>query len=130
VVLAICYFRFIRVGWYHAIPDRPEVNINMIMKSDFSRAFADISRGVFAIWYSATFYCKNSTFTWWERLPAANIVAALCCRRLSRPACDEPFGRELLVEKLRVERLSRVEAALTKVDNPIKPKVSLQCLLV
>jgi hypothetical protein len=24
-------------------------------------------------------------------------------------ACDEPFGRELRVEKLRVERLSRIE---------------------
>ncbi len=26
------------------------------------------------------------------------------------PACDEPFGRELRVERLRVERLSRIEA--------------------
>jgi hypothetical protein len=61
-------------------------------------------------------------FTWWERLPAANIAAAPCCRLLSRLACDEPFGRELRVEKLRVERLSRAKAAPTKKITQLNPK--------
>jgi hypothetical protein len=47
-------------------------------------------------------YYKNTIFTWWERLPAANIAVAPCCRRLSR-----------------------LEAAPTTADNPVKPKVSL-----
>jgi hypothetical protein len=33
---------------------------------------------------TVTLYYKNMAFTWWERLPAANIAAAPCCRRLSR----------------------------------------------
>jgi len=53
---------------------------------------------------TATLYYKNTAFTWWERLPAANIAAAPCCRRLSR-----------------------LEAAPTKMDKPVKPKVSLYC---
>jgi len=34
--------------------------------------------------FSLTLYYKNTAFTWWERLPAANISAAPCCHRLSR----------------------------------------------
>jgi hypothetical protein len=34
-------------------------------------------------------------------------------------ACDEPFGRELKVERLRVERLSRVEFRRRKMDEAI-----------
>ena len=33
---------------------------------------------------AVTPYYKNAAFTWWERLPAANIVIALCRHRLSR----------------------------------------------
>jgi len=58
----------------------------------------------YRVYYSttATLYYKKTAFAWWERLPAANIVVAPCCRRLSR-----------------------LEAAPTKVDNTAKPKVSL-----
>ena len=28
-------------------------------------------------------YCKTTAFTWWERLPAANVAAVTCCYRLS-----------------------------------------------
>jgi hypothetical protein len=49
----------------------------------------------------ATLYYKNTAFIWWERLPAANIAFAPCCHSLSR-----------------------LEAAPTKVDNPVNPKVS------
>ena len=31
-------------------------------------------------------------------------------------ACDEPFGRELRIEKLRVERLSRIEYRITNIE--------------
>jgi hypothetical protein len=48
---------------------------------------------------TATLYYKNTIFTWWERLPAANIAVA-------------PY----------YHRLSRLEAAPTKADNPVKPK--------
>jgi hypothetical protein len=48
---------------------------------------------------TVTPYYKNAGFTWWERLPAANIVIALCRHRLSR-----------------------LEAAPTKVDTPVTPK--------
>jgi hypothetical protein len=56
----------------------------------------------FGINTTATLYYKNTAFVWWERLPAANITVEPCCRRLSR-----------------------LEAAPTKVDNSAKPKVSL-----
>jgi hypothetical protein len=48
---------------------------------------------------TVTLCYKNTAFTWWERLPAANIALA--------PRCH---------------RLSRLEAAPTKADNPVKPK--------
>jgi len=31
-----------------------------------------------------TLYYKNAAFTWWERLPAANIAVAPGCHRLLR----------------------------------------------
>jgi hypothetical protein len=52
---------------------------------------------------TATLYYKITAFSQWERLPAANISVAPCCRRLSR-----------------------LEAAPTKLADPIKSKVSLQ----
>jgi hypothetical protein len=36
-----------------------------------------------------------------------------------KAACDEPFGRELRVERLRAERLSRVEGGKTECGNAL-----------
>jgi hypothetical protein len=38
---------------------------------------------------AVTLHYKNTVFTWWERLPAANIALALRCRRFS-PAGGVP----------------------------------------
>jgi len=49
-----------------------------------SRPVAGLFRGRVIYNNTVTLNCKTTIFTWWERLPAANIVAAPCCYRLSR----------------------------------------------
>jgi hypothetical protein len=43
-------------------------------------------------------------------------LAAASRAKQRTAACDEPFGRELKIKRLRVERLSRIEYRITNIE--------------
>ena len=57
-----------------AAPEKAALNIGR--RKWIGSEFANHTQGELVLSITATIYYKNTAFTWWERLPAANITVA------------------------------------------------------